>query len=115
MNTPTPENPCLECGQCCQRLRVSFYHAEPVPAALTVQLTPHRACMRGTEAGRGCVALAHTPEAGYRCTIYEERPSPCRDFNVVEESGEANLTCARLRAEAGLPTLPQHMQMQASP
>lgn len=96
------ENACFECGQCCQKLRVSFYHAEPVPVELTVKLTPHRACMKGTEDAQGCIALSHSPAQGYRCTIYADRPSPCREFNPIHEDGTPNSTCARLRMEAGL-------------
>ena len=111
-------NPCFECGQCCQKLRVSFYHGEiaadpneaqgnhstgVVPSDLTVQLTPHLACMTGTETGnQGCVALSHDAEQGYRCTIYDQRPSPCRDFNIFEEDGSLNPLCDKLRKAAGL-------------
>ena len=111
-------NPCFECGQCCQKLRVSFYHGEIasdssdlagtpstgiVPPELTVKLTPHLACMRGTEAGKdGCVALSHDEKDGYRCTIYEQRPSPCRAFNIFEEDGSLNPLCEKLRKAAGL-------------
>jgi Fe-S-cluster containining protein len=113
MSTDTP-NPCFECGQCCQKLRVSFYHGEiasgqenesmiKVPPELTLQLTPHLACMRGTETGKqGCVALSHDEEQGYRCTIYDQRPSPCRAFNIIEEDGSLNPQCDKLRKAAGL-------------
>jgi uncharacterized protein len=111
-------NPCFECGQCCQKLRVSFYHgeiaanssdvanktsADIVPPELTIKLTPHLACMKGTETGKqGCVALSHDVEQGYRCTIYDQRPSPCRDFNIFEEDGSLNPLCDKLRKAAGL-------------
>lgn len=104
----TAENPCFSCGGCCRTLRVSFYHAEaerlPDPS-LVVQLTPFLVCMKGTEQGKasgGCVALRHTPEEGYRCSIYESRPSPCREFNILEEDGSENPTCRRLRLQGPL-------------
>ena len=121
MSTDTT-NPCFECGQCCQKLRVSFYHGEiatnsdddqdhqstgVVPPELTTQLTPHLACMRGTETGKqGCVALSHDATQGYRCTIYDQRPSPCREFNIYEEDGSLNPLCDKLRKAAGLNSVP---------
>jgi Fe-S-cluster containining protein len=119
--TTDSSNPCFECGQCCQKLRVSFYHGEIaadasgianhssagiVPPELTVKLTPHLACMKGTEGGQqGCVALSHDAEQGYRCTIYEQRPSPCRAFNIFEDDGSLNPLCDKLRKAAGLKSI----------
>jgi Fe-S-cluster containining protein len=107
-------NPCFECGQCCQSLRVSFYHGEVlhhdgeqvigmVPPEFVTQLTPHMVCMKGTEAGKKpCVALGFDDELGYRCSIYEQRPSPCREFNVLNDDGSLNPQCDKLRKAAGL-------------
>ena len=86
-------NPCFDCGQCCQHFRVSFYHGEIegngvgiVPAELTTKLTDHLACMKGTEKGGApCIALRHTKEEGWRCSIYENRPTPCREFNIFND------------------------------
>jgi Fe-S-cluster containining protein len=103
------DNPCFECGQCCQHFRVSFYHGEiagtatgtgagVVPAELTTQITPHLSCMKGTEKGGApCVALRHSNEEGYRCSIYENRPSPCREFNILNDDGTVNLDCQKLQ------------------
>jgi len=104
-----PSNPCFRCGQCCQHFRVSFYHGEiastrsaGVPSELTTQLTPHLACMKGTESGgRPCIALRHSDEHGYRCSIYENRPSPCREFNILNEDGTENAACKALRLRSG--------------
>jgi Fe-S-cluster containining protein len=110
----TIDNPCFECGQCCQRLRVSFYQGEvihendqgpigTVPQDMVTQLTPHLVCMKGTEAGKQlCIALRHDPQSGYRCAIYESRPSPCREFNIFNEDGSLNPLCDKLRKEVGL-------------
>lgn len=102
-------NPCFECGQCCRRLRVSFYHSEPgLPDDLRIPISPFRVCIKGTEQGAasgGCVLLRHDVEQGYRCSQYELRPSPCREFNPIEADGTPNETCRRLRQEAGLPDL----------
>lgn len=104
-------NPCFECGQCCQHFRVSFYHGEIashdhgyVPPELTTPITPHLACMKGTEKGGGkCIALAYSKDGGYRCSIYEKRPSPCREFNIRNEDGQLNPDCLKLRRAIGLP------------
>lgn len=108
-------NPCLSCGACCTQLRVSFYWGEldsapggHVPDALAVPLTPSRACMRGTELGRGrCVALRGTPgESGVHCGIHPLRPSPCREFESHLPDGRAAPDCTRMRAAIGLPPVP---------
>ncbi len=95
-------NPCFGCGACCRHFRVSFYHGELdtqpggyVPAALTLPATPFRACMKGTETGRGqCIAL----QGDGRCAIYSRRPSVCREFPAFLEDGSMNPECLRLRA-----------------
>jgi hypothetical protein len=87
---------------------VSFYHGEIegngtgiVPAELTTKITAHLACMKGTEKGGGaCTALRHTKEDGYRCSIYEHRPSPCREFNIINDDGSLNADCQRLQGVA---------------
>ena len=61
----TQANPCLDCGACCAHFRVSFYcgelageHGGWVPVDWVTQLTPLRACMKGTEMGHArCQAL----------------------------------------------------------
>jgi len=90
---------------CCQHFRVSFYHGEiegngagTVPAELTTKINAHLACMKGTEKGGApCVALRHTQEEGWRCSIYEKRPSPCREFNILNEDGTPNPDCVKLQ------------------
>ena len=105
-------NPCFECGMCCQYFRVSFYHGEIagngtgiVPEELTTRVSTHLACMKGTEKGGApCIALIHNKEEGWRCSIYEDRPSPCREFNVFNDDGTMNADCLKLRKKAGLVT-----------
>lgn len=93
-----PADPCRGCGACCRTLRVSFHWLETqVPEAMTVPVGLHRVCMKGTERGDGpCIALR-----GDRCSIYEIRPSPCRDFPAVID-GRRNPKCLELRARIGL-------------
>ena len=100
------DHPCVGCGACCKFFRVSFYHGELdtqpggcVPAELTTQVTPFRACMQGTEAGNApCVAL----DGDGRCGIYERRPSVCREFPALMEDGSLNPECIRLKTLFGL-------------
>lgn len=99
-------NPCFGCGACCRHFRVSFYHGELdtqpggyVPAEMARQVTPFRACMKGTEAGKGqCIAL----QADGRCAIYARRPSVCREFPAFMEDGSMNPECLRLHAIYGI-------------
>ncbi len=108
-------NPCLDCGVCCAHFRVSFYWAEAddspgghVPVAMTEHLQQHWRCMKGTNAPKPrCAALLGEIGQGVRCTIYAERPSPCREFPVYLQDGAPNEACQRLRAGIGLlPLLP---------
>lgn len=105
--------PCLECGLCCTHFRISFYWAEGddapggfVPAHLTEKLNAHLRCMQGSNSlPRRCVALLGEPGTRVQCSIYEHRPTPCREFPVYFEDGQPNPKCNELRASAGLPPL----------
>lgn len=107
------QNPCFDCGACCNHFRVSFYQGEleslggTVPDSLTESLTPFLVCMKGTEVGEGrCVALQGEPgKGGIRCGIYARRPSPCRAYHVWDDQGQPNPDCQRLRAPLGLAPL----------
>src|SRR5664279_90185 len=82
-----PEIACLSCGACCAAFRVDFHRLDladgkraGVPVALTVPLTATLVRMRGTDAAPPrCAALAGEIGIDARCTIYEQRPGPCRD------------------------------------
>ncbi|MEI6052574.1 MAG: YkgJ family cysteine cluster protein [Opitutaceae bacterium] len=69
---------CAGCGRCCH-LVVELREGDEVPDNLVVEHSGVR-CMdqRGDGA---CVAL---DEATRLCTIYEQRPQTCRDFNRGE-------------------------------
>ncbi|MBI1175261.1 MAG: YkgJ family cysteine cluster protein [Sideroxydans sp.] len=119
---PAPEeNPCLSCGLCCSHFRISFYHGEVddmpcgfVPAEMVEQLTPFRACMKGTnQVDRRCVALVGTPGAQTFCSIYERRPTPCREFEIWDALGVPNERCQQLRAAHGLSPLLPHVPVVA--
>ncbi len=104
------ENPCVTCGLCCSNFRVSFYHGEVegmpmgfVPAHLVEKLNESRACMKGTsQKSPRCIALSGTLGEQVACTIYEQRPTPCREFEVWEDDGEVNVRCQSLRLAHGL-------------
>ncbi|MCB1910122.1 MAG: YkgJ family cysteine cluster protein [Rhodocyclaceae bacterium] len=106
-------NPCLACGVCCTRFRISFYWAEGddapggfVPAALTEKLNHFMRCMKGSNSvNRRCVALEGEVGTAVACTIYHKRPTPCREFPVILECGTPNPRCNELRSEVGLPPL----------
>ncbi len=99
------QDPCTRCGACCASYRVSFYWADPhagaLPDALLEQVTPHLACMRGTNARRPrCVALDGIVGQSVRCTVYDLRPDACRAVMPGDER------CNRARARHGLEPVP---------
>ncbi|OIN09675.1 YkgJ family cysteine cluster protein [Oceanisphaera psychrotolerans] len=100
-------NPCLTCGACCAFFRVSFYWGEihsdfMVPEALTEPVNPVRMAMQGTNQPKPrCVALEGEVGDCVSCSIYPNRPSPCRQF----EANDAEGACNRARAAYGLPPL----------
>lgn len=98
---------CTTCGACCAAFRVDFHPAElaggafawgdGVPVALTVPVTAQLVRMRGTDASPPrCVALAGEIGVAVTCSIYDSRPSPCREFDVEHEA------CARARRRCGV-------------
>lgn len=96
---------CLACGACCMSFRVSFYWAEAevrgLPPALTEQLGPFHACMAGTNAARPrCAALQGTAGGPVACSVYAQRPAPCREVQPGDEK------CERARSRHGLAPLP---------
>ncbi|MCA9962656.1 MAG: YkgJ family cysteine cluster protein [Anaerolineales bacterium] len=104
------ESICLQCGACCAYFRVAFYwgEADPnvegaVPMELTQKLDPLRMVMKGTHSRPvRCVALDGTVGQGVCCTIYESRPSPCRELQVAWVNGVPSEQCDRARLAWGL-------------
>lgn len=110
----TNPSPCLTCGACCASFRVSFYWSElqeaggVVPDQLAERVNLHQSCMKGTnQAAPHCVALLGTVGDQVRCAIYENRPSPCREFTCNSETPEYNEACDRARARYGLAPVPR--------
>jgi len=98
---------CQSCGACCASFRVDFHPAElaggafawgeGVPKEMTVPVTAAIVRMRGTDdAAPRCVALAGEIGQSVKCTIYDGRPSPCREFDTEHAA------CNRARQRCGL-------------
>lgn len=98
---------CQTCGACCASFRVDFHPAElaggafawgeGVPLAMTQPVTPAIVRLCGTDdAQPRCVALAGEIGQQVSCTIYDARPSPCREFDVEHAA------CNRARQRHGL-------------
>ena len=102
MSGPLPErNPCRQCGACCATFRVSFYWGESenlgLPDALTEKVNAWYCCMAGTNrSSPRCAALEGEIGAEAECTVYERRPSPCRELQPGDDK------CNRARARHGL-------------
>lgn len=103
-------NVCQQCGACCAAFRVDFHPAElaggafawgkGVDRALTVPVTPAIVRLCGTDSpAPRCVALQGEIGLMVACSIYEERPSPCREFDT------RHAACNRARQRHGLPPL----------
>ena len=109
-------HPCTRCGACCAYFRVAFHWSETdafaagvVPAALTGALDPHRVAVRGTQArAPRCVALRAEIGVHAACSIYEQRPSVCRELVPAWEQGQPSPQCDRARAAHGLAPLQPH-------
>lgn len=79
---------------------------------MTEELTEFRRCMKGTNQKHPrCAALLGEVGSPVRCTIYEGRPSPCREFGVEWSADQLRYTvedlerCTQARAAFGLPPL----------
>ncbi|MGI0152530.1 YkgJ family cysteine cluster protein [Pseudidiomarina sp. WS423] len=99
---------CLTCGACCASYRVSFYWGEAtgapqghVPSELTESFHPHLLCMQGTNQREPrCIALVGAIGEQVSCSIYPDRPSPCREFAMSIDG--SNPHCDKARAKYGL-------------
>lgn len=115
------DNPCLTCGACCAFYRVSFYWAEGndadhgwVPVEKTEKISLHKRCMKGTNnPAPRCMALEGTVGVDVYCSIYTERPSPCREFEYSWQHGVPHDRCDVARAVCQLPPLFPHFRKAA--
>ena len=107
------DNVCTRCGACCAAFRVDFHRADlasgdtpGVPEVLTVALGGSLRRMHGTDAAPPrCIALEGDVGSAVRCTLYDNRPGPCRDFAPYAPLGIGDDACDRARRRHGLPPL----------
>ncbi|MCB0347488.1 MAG: YkgJ family cysteine cluster protein [Bdellovibrionales bacterium] len=114
MDSPK-KHPCLSCGACCASFRVAFYWREAeakdaensVPQGYFEDLDGMSRCMKGTNDKHHpkCIALKGTIGKDGHCSIYENRPSPCRRFEASYENGTQNIRCDEAREKHGLKPL----------
>jgi Fe-S-cluster containining protein len=98
------------CGACCAYYRISFDSNEVddnpggiIPLQLTVKLAGSRSAMMGTEKKPvRCQALIGQITLSVCCSIYDKRPSTCRNFLSIWEHNVINALCDRARAAYGL-------------
>jgi Fe-S-cluster containining protein len=122
-------HPCIKCGACCAIFRVSFLSEQTenfskwkVPLEHT-EITKKRAVKTNQESESNSETLIysmkgtnkkHRPKCNLlkgkigemaTCQIYQQRPSPCRDFVASFEYGEKNIRCDEARRAHGLSAL----------
>jgi uncharacterized protein len=115
---PPVLHPCVTCGACCGVFRASFYWAEAEERGLDSdsyeQVSPFMAAFKNTMSptsdGQGvkvrCCNLEGRIGDKVSCSIYEKRPSCCRDFDASYQDGVTREErCDRARAEFALPAL----------
>lgn len=74
-----------------------------MPDELVEQITPSRVAMLGTNCkSPRCVSLEGTVGSEVKCTIYEQRSTPCREFEASWVDGQVNTDCDAARAAFGL-------------
>ncbi len=105
-------HPCQKCGACCTTFCVAFKSSElsrdqyGVPASLTFKLSSDTLAMKGKVPGSTrCVALHGHVGENVSCRIYQNRPSPCRNFKASYEDGVRNPRCDECRIARGMKPL----------
>lgn len=109
MSVETAISPCTNCGACCARFEVSFYIEEKVPEGYSYVTGPITRALKNKIDGKGrprCNALRGEIGCSVACGIYEERPTPCREFkHSYEDNGPREPRCDQARASIGLAPL----------
>lgn len=106
-------HPCVSCGACCNYYKVQFHRFEcqsdsfSVPEDLTYPvLDSENLVMKGTyKKDPRCIALKGEIGVSVGCSIYEQRPSCCRNFNASYENGQQNFRCDQARIAKGMKPL----------
>lgn len=104
------KNYCMDCGACCTYFKIYFPKKESsefggqVPKEMVEKYDRTRINMKGRHLFRGTPCVALTGEIGKNvsCSIYENRPNVCREFEVISKDGKQNPRCMRARREFGL-------------
>jgi Putative zinc- or iron-chelating domain len=99
---PAAELDCLTCGACCREAyhSVEISRREPVIKRHPELVVVHDNYLELKREGERCAALegGRTPQEGYACRIYEDRPRTCREFT----RGSKNCLDARRRVGLSL-------------
>lgn len=99
-------SPCLTCGACCARFDVSFYSEEKVPEHLSYPSGAYSRTLKNKIDSKGrprCLSLRGEIGCSVACGIYDERPTPCREFkHSYEDGGPREPRCDQARASIGL-------------
>lgn len=110
-------HPCIQCGACCAAFRVSFQAREisdggpwQVPSSMIETSGDGSGgdgvvcTLKGTDKKHrpACVALEGTIGKKVNCRIYNNRPSPCRNFLASYEDGIHRPRCDEARIKHGL-------------
>lgn len=111
-------HPCQKCGACCAIFQVSFDRVEAnpdhfnVPTQMMVSISPKRNALKFINPNRKrCLALKGSLGQNVSCSIYKNRPSPCRNFKASYENGIHQSRCDEARVKIGLsPLSPQDWQ-----
>lgn len=109
------ESPCTSCGACCAYFNVLFYWREgekgeslhPVPVESFEEVDDIYRIMKGTNTRQRprCVCLLGQIGKRVACTIYENRPIPCRAFKASFSKGKKEPRCDEARKRHGLTPL----------
>jgi Fe-S-cluster containining protein len=106
-------HPCLKCGACCSTYRVTFLKSE-------IQSTNDPLTYLSVDNGGVWQAMPgtnkkHRPKCDYlegiigklaKCGVYNNRPSPCRNFLASYEDGKTHAQrCDEARIRHGLKPL----------
>ncbi|MCF8090896.1 MAG: YkgJ family cysteine cluster protein [Desulfotignum sp.] len=97
----------MGCGACCAFFPVAVQQADLVgpglPPALTCFDKNHQQLMKGTQTSLSrCAALKGVVGTRVACTIYDDRPAICRNFQRSWENGRSNPLCDQARGIYGL-------------
>lgn len=106
------KNYCLDCGACCNYFKVFFPKSESsefggqVPVEFIEKYDSKNINMIGRgefKSGVKCKALEGEIGKHVSCSVYENRPSVCRAFEVISPEGIQNPRCRKARVFFGLP------------